>query len=95
MKAVSEYGPFRTAVREVPGPDRTAVCVRIDRVNEDGEWITQALYDVQDLWFLLPALQAAQAEAIATSAQPTTSQQMTSAIRLVSSCQEKRGGSIK
>jgi len=64
MRSISAYGPFRTTVREVPRSDRTAVCVRIDRVNQDGEWITQALYDVQDLWWLLPALQAAQAEAV-------------------------------
>jgi len=56
-------GPFRTVVREVSRSGRTAWCVRLDRINEEGEWLTVALFELSELWRLLPALKAALREA--------------------------------
>lgn len=64
MRTVSQFGPFRTAVREAPGPGRTAVCVRIDRVNENGERLTPARDDVHNFLWLSFGLPATQAEEV-------------------------------
>ncbi len=64
MTPNSSFGPFRTHVRRVKLADRERTCVRVDRVNEEGEWSTQMLVDAADLWWLIPALQNAQTDAV-------------------------------
>ena len=63
MRMLKTNGPFRTEVREVSLSGRIAWCVRLDRIGNEEEWTTVALFELSELWCLLPALKAALREA--------------------------------
>lgn len=58
MTAPLTFGPFRVEPRRVTRGAGSAAVVRVDR-HDGSEWNTIALFDADDMCWLLPALREA------------------------------------
>lgn len=64
MSAAPTFGPFTVRLVRKDGPTGPVTLVRIERRFDSGETRLCGLFDVRDIWHLMPALQHAQTRTV-------------------------------